>query len=411
MDIFSDESRRNPYPLYAELRGRTPVFRIPPPFDAWMILDFDGVNRALNDHEAFSSRVPAPANWFIFEDGPRHARQRSLISRAFTPRMMASLDPVIRALSRSLLDQCLDRGTADLAGDFAVPLAMKVIAHIIGIPGEDWLKFRTWSDSILKITYSRGADDEAKRVMNEFAEVTAAMSEYLAAMIAARRRLHADDLLSRLMTVEVDGQRLTHDEILGFFQLLLVAGQETTANLIDNAVLSLLENPDQMERLRADPRLLPAAIDETLRYRAPIQWVMRTPTRDVEMHGQTLVPGRLVLAVVGSANRDPKHVERPDQFDIARNPNAHIAFGGGSHFCLGSVLARMEARIALGDLLESTADMALTGNQPWEPRRALNVHGPARLPIKFTGIGAGHRVCGADATATLRCASPAEGFS
>ncbi len=383
MNIFTDENRRNPYPLYTRMRSMSPVFKVPPPFDAWMIFDYEGVKRVISDHESFSSGVKGPRNWFIFKDPPTHTKLRALISKAFTPRMIANLEPFIRELSRSLLAEVIERGEMDLAGDFAIPLPMKVIAHMIGIPGADWPKFRAWSDSILKISYARGGDDEAKRVMKEFGDVTAAMNEYLTAMVAERRQSPTDDLLSHLIAAEVDGQRLAQDEILGFFQLLVVGGQETTANLINNAVLSLLENPGQLAVLRANMHLLPSSIEETLRYRAPVQWVMRTPTQVIQLSGQTLSPGQLILAVIGSANRDSKQFDRSEEFDITRDPNPHIAFGHGIHFCLGAALARMEARIALSDLLERLADLERLSNGPWEPRRALNVHGPTNLPVRF----------------------------
>lgn len=383
VELFNEEYLRDPFPLYAEFRCRAPVYKVPPPFDAWMIFDYDGVNRALNDHEAFSNRVPAPANWFIFQDPPAHTRLRALVSKAFTPRVIARIEALIRQLSHSLLAEVLDRGQMDVASDFAVPLAMRVIAHLIGIPDADWPKFRAWSDSILKISYSRGADDEARRAMKEFAEVGVEMNEYLTATIAERRRSPQDDLLTQLIGAEIDGQRLTQAEILGLFQLLVVGGQETTANLINNAVLSLLENPRQFALLRTNLRLLDSAIEETLRYRAPFQWVMRTPTRTIQMHGETLLPGQLILAVIGSANRDSKHFDNAEEFDIARNPNPHLSFGHGIHFCVGSALARMEARIGLHDLLNNVTELERARNEPWEPRRALNVHGPTHLPVRF----------------------------
>lgn len=386
MDIFSDNNRRDPYPLYARLRNTAPVFKVPPPFNAWFIFDYEGVRRAVTDHEAFSSAVPAPANWFTFKDPPDHTKLRSLISKAFTPRTIAALEPFIQDLSRSLLDRVIERGEIDVAVDFAVPLPMKVIAQIIGIPGADWPKFRAWSDSILNISYARSGTDEARRVMQEFAEVSAAMNEYLSAMIAERRKSPEDDLLSNLICAEVEGQRLAQDEILGFFQLLVVAGQETTANLINNAVLCLLENPSELALLRSDMRLLPSAIEEVLRYRAPIQWVMRTPTREIELNGELLSPGQLVLAMIGSANRDSKYFQQADAFDVTRDPNPHIAFGHGIHFCLGAALARIEARIALTDLLERTTDWERANNVPWEPRKALHVHGPTHLPIRFRKV-------------------------
>jgi len=214
--------------------------------------------------------------------------------------------------------------------------------------------------------------------------VTAEMNDYLTAMIAERRLAPTDDLLTRLIEAEVDGERLTQEEILGFFQLLIVGGQETTTNLINNAILCFVEHPNELARLRAKPELLPSAIEEVLRYRSPVQWVMRTPRRDIELHGQTIPAGKLVLAVIGSANRDPNFFKDAERFDITRDPNPHIAFGHGIHACLGAALARMEARIALSDFLTRVASFELSGNEPWEPRKALHVHGPTRLAIRFT---------------------------
>ncbi|HXI43395.1 MAG TPA: cytochrome P450 [Bryobacteraceae bacterium] len=382
MNLFSDEFRRNPYPLYDQLRASSPVLRVPPPFDAWMIFDYDGVKWALNDHETFSSRVPAP-QWFIFFDPPEHTKLRALISRAFTPRMVANLEPRIRQLSLELLDQTIERGEMDLAADFSIPLALKVIAGMIGIPSADWLRYRQWSDVIMRLSYARSGGEEAERAGRDFKAVTAEMSAYLADMIHERQKAPQDDLLTNLVEADVNGQRLSPQEILGFFQLLVVGGQETTANLINHAVLCLLEHPDQLARLRAEPALLPSTIEEVLRYRSPLQWVMRAPRRDIEVNGHAIPAGKLVLPMIGSANRDPRQFDAPDSFDIGRNPNAHIAFGHGIHFCLGAALSRMEARIGLTDLLERFKNFELAGDQPWEPRQALNVHGPARLPIRF----------------------------
>jgi cytochrome P450 len=386
MDIFSDENRRNPYPLYSRMRRDAPVFRVAPPFDAWLIFDYDGVKRVLSDHDSFSNRVPAPDNWFIFKDPPQHTKLRALISKAFSPQIILTLEGHIRQLSRDLLDRAIDRGEMDLAGDFAVPLPMRVIAKMMGIAEDDWPQFKAWSDTILKISYSRGGDEASRKVMAEFRQVTAVMNDYVAAMIYDRRESPKDDLLGNLVAAQVDGHRLSQNEILGFFQLLIVAGQETTANLINNAMLSLLENPDQLALLRCNMNLLPLAIEEALRFRAPLQWMMRTPTRSIEMHGQTLLPGQLVLPMIGSANRDDKQFERAEEFDITRDPNPHIAFGHGIHFCLGAALARLEAKIALTDLLQRFKDIRLASDEPWEPRKALHVHGPARLPIRFAGL-------------------------
>jgi cytochrome P450 len=382
MNLFSDETRRNPYPLYDQLRTSSPLLRVPPPFNAWMIFDYAGVKWALNDHETFSSHVPAP-QWFIFLDPPAHTKLRALISRAFTPRMVANLEPRIRELSRQLLDQTVERGEMDLAADFSIPLAMQVIAGMIGIPLADWTRYKQWSDVILRLSYTRSGGEEAERATRDFVAVTLEMDAYLADMTRQRRSTPRDDLLTRLIEAEVDGERLSQQEILGFFQLLIVGGQETTTNLINNAVLCLLEHPDQLARLRAAPGLLPTAIEEVLRYRSPLQWMMRTPRRDVEVHGQVIPAGKLVLPMIGSANRDPRQFPQADRFDIGRDPNPHVAFGQGIHFCLGAALSRMESKIALSQLLERFKHFELATDQPWEPREGLNVHGPTRLPIRF----------------------------
>jgi cytochrome P450 len=384
MDIFSDDMRRNPYPAYEQLRKTSPLFRVPPPFDAFLVFDYQSVKWVLHDHSTFSSAVPGPRNWFIFFDPPRQTKLRAIITRAFVPRVIANLEPRIRELSRELLDQSIERGEMDLAVDYAVPLPMKVIAEIIGIPAADWLRFKNWSDGILKISYTRSGTEEAVQAKNEFIAVTEEMRTYLTDMIADRRTAPKDDLLTRIVEAEADGERLTHEEILGFFQLLVVGGQETTANLINNAILCFVEHPDQLALLRAKPELLASAIEEVLRYRSSIQWLMRTPTRDVEVHAQVIPAGKLVLAMVGSANRDHKQFRDAERFDITRDPNPHLAFGHGIHSCLGAPLARLEARIALTDLLTRLRDFELASSEPWEPRKGLHVHGPSRLPIRFT---------------------------
>jgi cytochrome P450 len=226
-------------------------------------------------------------------------------------------------------------------------------------------------------------DAEAATAMTSFREVTTEMNAYLADMISQRRARPADDLLTRLIEAEVDGERLTQHEILGFFQLLVVAGQDTTSSLITNTLLCLFDNPEQFARLKKQPELLASTIEEALRYRSPFQWLMRTPKEPIELHGQSLKPGELILAMVGSANRDPKQFQNADRFDITRNPNPHIAFGHGIHSCLGAALSRMEAKIAVADLLERCPNIERASDEPWEPRKALHVHGPTRLPVRW----------------------------
>ncbi|XYH98372.1 cytochrome P450 [Sorangium sp. So ce1128] len=386
MNPFPDEMRRDPYPLYDQMRSGSPVLHVAP-LDLWMIFDYEGVKRAQTDHEAFSSVVTPPTgkapDWIVFSDPPRHTKLRAIVLRAFTPRSVAALEPRVRELSRELLDERIERGEMDLAADYAGPLPTMVIAEMIGIPLEDRARLLRWSEVIVNLSHAVSGAEEAARAMSEHAAAKEEMRGYLADLLGARRRAPKDDLLTRLVEAEVDGERLTEGEILDLFQLLLAAGTETTTNLIDNAILCFIESPGELSRLRGAPELLPSAIEEVLRYRSPVQMVYREARRDVALHGQVIPAGKLVLPVIGSANRDPQQFREPGRFDIARDPNPHVAFGHGIHFCIGASLARLEARIALSDLLWRLRGIELASKEPWEPRKALNVHGPARLPICF----------------------------
>jgi cytochrome P450 len=271
----------------------------------------------------------------------------------------------------------------DLAADFSVPLPMMVIAQMLGIPAADWLRFKRWGDIMLSLSYAVSVGDEAAKAATAYSAATAEMNVYLNELLEQRRTAAKDDLLTKLVEAEVDGERLTGAEILGFFQLLLVAGTESTTNVLNNALLCFIENPDQLARLRAASGVVPSAIEEVLRYRTPVQWMFRATTRDVQLHGHLIPAGKLVLPVIGSANRDSQQFPDAARFDITRDPNPHIAFGHGIHFCLGAPLARLEARIAVSDLLARLNGFELASAEPWEPRKALHVHGPTRLPIRF----------------------------
>jgi cytochrome P450 len=423
LNLFSDEVRRNPFPLYAHFRAACPVM-LEPTSGVWMLFDYATVKRAFDDTETFVSDTasvgahPAPP-WLVFIDPPRHTKLRAIISKAFTPRMVEAMEPRIRELSRELLDRAIAScgagvspagescgagvspagssaekaaGTAtpqtiDLAADFSVPLPMRVIAEMIGIPQADWPRYVRWSSAILNISYSVRGMSPGKEAANaaneEFSAVVGEMADYLSMLVAERRAQPRDDLLTRLVAAEVDGERLSPHDLLAFFQLLIVGGQETTTNLINNAVLCLLEHPEQLALLRRSPELLPSAIEEVLRYRSPFQLLFRGTRREVELGGQTIPAGKLVFLMIGSANRDSKQIRDADHFDITRNPNPHLAFGHGIHFCLGAPLSRLEARIALSDILERLPDLKLANNEPWPPRPALHVYGPARLPLRF----------------------------
>jgi cytochrome P450 len=386
MDLFSDDLRRNPYPAYAQLRAASPLFR-EPQSGLWMVLDYDGVRRVLSEHASFSSHH-GPADWMIFQDPPQHTKLRALISKAFTPRSVANLESRIAAIVRELLDRVAPQGAMDLAADFAIPLPMRVIAEMLGIPPTDRARFERWNDVLLRMSYLVVGSPGALAVMTEFGQMTAEVSEYVAALLAQRRRADPQhDLLTRLAQADFDGERLTHGDIVGFVQLLLLAGSETTTNLINNAILCFIEHPDQLALLRQRMDLLPSAIEEVLRFRAPLQWMYRMTTRDVELDGQALPPGTLLLAVIGSANRDPRAFADPERFDVTRDPNPHLAFGHGNHFCLGAPLARLEARVALAELIGRFDAIERASDGPWEPRPGLHVHGPAQLPIRFRSRG------------------------
>jgi cytochrome P450 len=257
-----------------------------------------------------------------------------------------------------------------------------VIAELLGAPVDDWRRLRAWSDAMMALANTVAAGPEAERAVARFRAAHAEMRDYLVPLLAHRRAAPADDLLTRLTAAEVDGEWLTDDEILAFFQLLLFAGHETTTNLLDNAVLAFHEHPEQLARLRATPQLLPSAIEEVLRYRSPVQATFRVAMHDVTLHGQTIPARALVLAMIGSANRDPRQFGDAERFDVGREPNLHVAFGHGIHFCVGAPLARLEARVALPMLLEHLGEFA-PATEGWEPREAFHVLGPSRLPLRF----------------------------
>lgn len=381
IDFLSDAFRRNPFPVYRQLQARFPVLHLPKPWNAWLIFDYESVRRVLDDHETFSSRLLAPDTWFSFLDPPAHTTLRALVSTAFTPEATRRLEADVRRLSSDLLDRLTGRRDVDLAAEFSVPLTMRVIADLIGIPSHDWETFKRWSDAILMLSYNVPGRASA-RIEREFAAVSEEMRVYISARLGERGSARQDDLLTRLSDATIDGERLSLDQVLGTVQILLVGGQSTISDLINNAVLCLIEFPDQLRRLRADRALLTPAIEEVLRYRSPVQLLIRTPRRAVEFHGRIIPAGALVVPVLGAANRDPTRFADPDRFDISRTPNPHVAFGHGIHFCFGAALSRLEGRIAIADLLDRFAEFALASRRPWRPRPALHVHGPISLPLR-----------------------------
>lgn len=364
--------RLNPFPWYAEMRASHPWHR-DPERGTWNAFRYEDVQRVLSDHNAFSSSIgggagPIAAS-IIGADPPRHTQLRALVTQAFTPKAVAQLQPRIIAIVSELLDQVVGRGSMDLVEDFAYPLPVIVIAEMLGIPVEDRPRFKVWSDAVV----SGGGSGQTQ----------SEMGEYFLNTIARRRREPGADLISGLLAAQIEGRHLDPMELLGFCVLLLVAGNETTTNLIANTMMCLDENPAALTRLCTQPALLPTAVEESLRYRSPVQVMFRTAVRDVRLGDQPVRGGEHVAAWIGSANRDEAQFPGADRFDIARTPNRHIAFGHGVHFCLGAPLARLEANVALGALLQRCRDIRVVAGMALEAVPSTVVFGPRRLPVTF----------------------------
>jgi cytochrome P450 len=360
-DPFSPEMMGNPYPAYHQMRELGAAHRSAPG-SPWLVTGYDEVHRVLTDPrfgEAAGrggrirlsrSRREGPeqllgrVETMLSTEPPEHTRLRRLVSKAFTPRSIEELRPRIQQIVDELLDAITVR-EFDLVQTLAWPLPVIVIADMLGIPREDRERFKRWSDAMIATLggdYSLLA--EARRSNEE-------LVEYVSAVMDDRRRSPRADLISRLVMAEEEGSVLSEDEILGTVALLLVAGNETTTHLISGAVLALFRHPEEMERLRRDPGLIPSAVEEFLRFSGPVHTTRRIALADVEVGGVTISKGDVVITVLAAANRDPRAYPDPDTLDVARNPADHLAFGDGIHFCLGAPLARVEAQIALASLL------------------------------------------------------------
>ena len=377
-------SKLDPFPWYAVMRDHQPVFQ-QGEYGPWHVFRYDDVQRVLSDFETFSSQEGRggadPLGVSIISlDPPRHRQLRTLATQAFTPRAVAQLEPRIRAITNELLDVVQEQGHMDVIADLAYPLPVIVIAELLGIPAADRERFKVWSDAIVQGGQSEAlAEAQAAMGANWYSE----MVDYFHHTIQARRQEPRDDLISALIAAQVDGQSLTMQELIGFCILLLVAGNETTTNLIGNTLLCFDEFPEAEAHLRAAPEGLPTALEEVLRYRSPVQMMYRVAIKDAELSGQRVPAGSPMIAWIGSANRDGRQFPEPDRFDIARTPNRHIGFGYGIHFCLGAPLARLEARVALTELLRRLRDLRRVPGVALEPLGGNIVYGVQRLPMTF----------------------------
>lgn len=370
-----------PFAWYAQTRAHTPVLR-DPRSGAIHVLNYEGVRTVLSDFSRFSSQrgrggggdpQHALGESMISTDPPRHRNLRALVERAFTPRAVEALAPRIEELVHELLDN-FEGGGTDFVKAFAEPLPVIVIAEILGIPVKDRADFKRWSDGVVT---GQGGGRE--------------MAEYFGRLIAERLAgpLDGVDLVSALLRAEIDDGdggrvRLTHQELLGFCMLLLVAGNETTTNLLSNAVQVLSAHPGARDALVAAPDGWPAAIEEVLRLRSPVQSMFRVTTGPTELGGQDLPDGAWVIAWIGAANTDPDVFEAPDEFRPARAPNRHLAFGHGVHFCLGAPLARLEANIALRAVYERFPHLRVREDAELRYIESTIVHGVKELPVHLT---------------------------
>jgi len=377
MQTRTKDEALNPFPWYRLMRETQPVY-YNPQYHFWQVFGYEDVQRVLSDYTSFSSvfggggeRSDPLGSSLISMDPPRHRQLRNLVTQAFTPRSVAQLSERITAIVNQLLEQVAATGRMDIIDDLAYPLPVIVIAELLGIPHADRERFKVWSDAVVGATYPEDGDPQAE------------MSEYFLDMIAQRSREPKDDLISALLDAQIDGQHLNQRELLGFCILLLVAGNETTTNLIGNAILCFDEHPEVMEQLRAEPALVPGAVEEVLRYRSPVQFMYRRTVANTTIRDQEIRAGQMVLAWIGSANRDEAQFPNPDSFDIRRTPNRHIAFGHGIHFCLGAPLARLEAKIVLTMLLERFHEIKRVPGVALEATGSDIVYGVKHLPITF----------------------------
>lgn len=391
-DLSASEVRADPWRLYAELREEPGVHRVGP-LDHFLVARHSDVVAALERVDDFSSlemaRQLGPIDalgsmmggeardlppTIISSDNPVHNRLRLIMQGRFSPRAVATIEGPIRALTDSLIADIVEKGECDLVRDFTIPLPVIVIAQLLGIDQERFEDFKRWSDALVAIASARG--EERQRQVSEITQ----LAQYFLEMSERRRCEPGDDLLSVLVGAEQEGDRISRGEVLAFAVLLMVAGNETTTNLIGGMVETLIEFPEQLEKLVADPRLTRNAVEEGLRYCSPVQGLFRNATRDVDLAGTRIPEGAPLMVCYASANRDPAVFPDPDRFDIGRDARRHVAFGRGLHFCLGANLARREARIAIEKLLPHLSRFRRTREErDWVDSWFLR--GPKTLPL------------------------------
>jgi cytochrome P450 len=380
---YSYEFHDDPFPIYRVLRDEFPAYWNPH-LRFWALSRYDDVLGALHDPATYCSRHGItlednpPLPMLLTTDPPDHTVLRRVVSRAFTPRRIADLEPTIRTLSTRYIDEFSERGEADLIADYAAKLPMDVISRMLGVPlGEDDM-LRAWTNALI----DRAEGEPA--VTPAGIEAFANLYSYFVEHVARLRARPGDDLASALIAAEADGRQLNDLELVGFCFLLIIAGNETTTKLLGNSLLALQRFPDQKQLVLDDPARLADAVEETLRYEGSTQAMARTLTRDTTLHGQLLHEGDKVLLLLGSANRDERVYERPDAFDLRRPRDVqHVGFGHGIHVCLGAALARLEMRVSLEELLRRLPDYEIDAAALTRVHNG-NVRGYSRMPMTFT---------------------------
>jgi cytochrome P450 len=363
---WDEAYRANPYPYYEPLYGRPPYLMnlfIP----MALVARYADAAAILRDHERFSSVPPMSpflemrlavfgrAPRVVFSDPPVHTRLRKLVSKAFTPRRIRDLEPRIREFTAILIERAARKGEFEVMADLANPLPVMVIAEMLGVSQDDYEQFKRWSDKVVESDNVPPGVEIPADIIDAFN----ALRGYFINEIEKRRRSPGSDLISALVTARDESEALSEEELIAFVVLLLLAGNETTTNLIGNGMLALGRNPDQLAKLRGDLSLMPRAIEEMLRYDCPVQATARYPKIDLEVGGVEIKTNTPMFVIVAAANRDPAHFPNADKFDIARDPNDHLAFGDGIHFCIGAPLARMEGAIAIAAAIERFPQLRL----------------------------------------------------
>jgi len=393
---FLIEHRRDPYPTWRRMREETPVY-YSRGFGAWILTRYQDCDAVLRDANFTTDRnntalmrglrflsrknpefISLLDTNLLMIDGADHRKLRGLVSKGFTPRPVAALRPRVEAMVDELLDEAAEMGEVDFVSHVAHRVPVAVIAELLGVPTEDRDDFLRWSTAMVQMLDPLQGSGGAAPMLEAIGELGA----YFRPLLAARRQSPTDDLLSAMISAEEGGVTLADDDLVSLSSLLLIAGHETTSNLLGNAIIALVENPGERKRLTDDLGLLPKAIDEFLRFDSPIQMTDRAVISDCEIGGQKIKAGQLVAIVLAAANRDPERFDHPDRLELTRQDNHHLAFGLGNHFCRGSQLARFEAEVVLGALLRRFPDFQ-GPSAAIERHRSMLLRGPVSLPLRL----------------------------